>query len=69
MERSLGFRIALVIVGLSALAFGMFTGFSHGWQRDIINTITIAAAIVLILIGIFVRGSGSKNKSVKSHQL
>ncbi len=69
MERSLGFRIALVIVGLSALTFGVFAGFSHGWQLDIINTLTIAAAIVLILIGVFVKGTGSKNKSVKSHQL
>ncbi len=69
MERSLSFRIALVIIGLFALTFGVFTGFSHGWQLDVINTITIAAAIVLILIGVFVKGSGSKNKSIKSYQL
>ena len=51
MERSLGLRIALILVGLAALAFGIFTGFAHGWQLDIVNTITIVAGVVLIAVG------------------
>ncbi len=69
MERSLGLRIAFVIVGLSALVFGIFTGFSHGWELDIVNTITIVAGIVLTLSGIFFRGPKRESKSVQSHQL
>jgi hypothetical protein len=53
--QDLGLRIVLVVAGLSALAFGIANGFSHGWQLDIVNLITIFAAIVLIVVGIFVK--------------
>ena len=51
--QDLGIRIVLVVAGLLSLSFGISNGFSHGWQLDIINIITIVAAIVLIVIGIF----------------
>ncbi len=69
MERSLGTRIAFVAIGLSAFAFGISTGSAHGWELDIINTITIGAAIALILAGIFVKPSESKGKRVQSGHL
>ncbi len=69
MVRSLGFRIALLVVGLSALAFGIFTGFSQGWQLDIVNTVTIAAALVLIVSAIFVKTSGAERRSVQSRHV
>ena len=69
MERSLGLRIALILVGLAALAFGIFTGFAHGWQLDIVNTITIVAGVVLVALGIFVKTSDRLRKSVKSGHL
>ncbi len=69
MERSLGLRIAFIVVGLAALAFGIFTGFSHGWQLDIVNTITIVAGVVLILLGIFAKTSDRLRKSVQSRHL
>ncbi|MGZ4852761.1 MAG: hypothetical protein ACXV3D_06190 [Halobacteriota archaeon] len=46
-------RIVVVVAGLSALAFSIANGFLHGWQLDIVNLITIFAAIVLIILGIF----------------
>ena len=55
MEQDLALRIVLVVTGLLALVFGIANGFSNGWQLDIVNLITIFAAIVLIVIGIFVR--------------
>jgi hypothetical protein len=51
VEQNLVLRIVLVVAGFLALAFGMANGFLHGWQ-DIVNLITIFAALVLILIGI-----------------
>jgi asparagine N-glycosylation enzyme membrane subunit Stt3 len=48
-------RIVLVVAGLLALAFSIANGFSNGWQLDIVNLITIFAAIVLIVVGIFVK--------------
>lgn len=53
--QDLGLRIVLVVAGLSALVFGIANGFSHAWQLDIVNLITIFAAIVLIVVGIFVK--------------
>lgn len=53
--QDLGLRIVLGVAGLSALAFGIANGYSHGWQLDIVNLITIFAAIVLIVVGIFVK--------------
>ena len=55
MEQDLALRIVLVVTGLLALVFSIANGFSNGWQLDIVNLITIFAAIVLIVIGIFVR--------------
>ncbi len=55
MDQDLTLRIALVVAGLLALAFGIANGFSNGWQLDIVNLITIFAAIVLIVLGILVR--------------
>jgi low affinity Fe/Cu permease len=53
--QDLALRIVLVVAGLAALAFGIANGFSHGWQLDIVNLVTIFAAIVLIVLGIFVK--------------
>lgn len=69
MERSLGLRIAFIVVGLAALAFGLFTGYSHGWQLDVVNTITIVAGVVLILLGIFAKTSDRLRKSVHLRHL
>ena len=55
MVQDLALRIVLVVAGLAALAFGMANGFSHGWQLDIVNLMTIFAAIALIIVGIFVK--------------
>jgi uncharacterized membrane protein YphA (DoxX/SURF4 family) len=55
VEQDFALRIVLVVAGLSALAFGIANGFSHGWQLDIVNLVTIFAAIVLIVAGIFVK--------------
>jgi len=55
VEQNLVLRIVLVVAGFLALAFGMANGFLHGWQLDIVNVITIFAALVLILIGILSR--------------
>jgi low affinity Fe/Cu permease len=55
VEQDFALRIVLVVAGLSALAFGIANGFSHGWQLDIVNLVTIFAAIVLIIAGIFVK--------------
>lgn len=55
MVQDLALRIVLVVAGLAALAFGIANGFSHAWQLDIVNLITIFAAIVLIIVGIFVK--------------
>ncbi len=43
------------MAGLVALAFGIANEFSNGWQLDIVNLIIIFAAIVLIVLGIFVK--------------
>jgi hypothetical protein len=51
VEQNLALRIVLVVAGILALASGMANGFLHGWQ-DIVNLITIFAALLLILIGI-----------------
>ncbi|MGZ4926498.1 MAG: hypothetical protein ACXV4B_08620 [Halobacteriota archaeon] len=63
MERNLGLRIALIIGGLAALAFGTFTGFSQGWQLDVVNLVTIVAAILLIVLGFFVKPSAGERTS------
>ncbi len=55
MEQDLALRIVLVVAGLAALAFGIANEFSNGWQLDIVNLITIFAAIVLIILGIVVK--------------
>jgi hypothetical protein len=60
VEQVLALRIVLVVAGLLALAFGMANGFLHGWQLDIVNLITIFAALVLILIGILSDEGGKR---------
>ena len=55
MVQDLALRIVLVVAGLAALAFGIAHGFSHGWQLDIVDLITIFAAILLITVGILVK--------------
>ena len=55
MVQDLALRIVLVVAGLAALAFGIANVFSHGWQLDIVNLMTIFAAIALTIVGIFVK--------------
>ncbi len=69
MNRSLGTRIFVIVVGLAALAFGVFTGYSHGWQLDIVNTVTIVAGVVLVLLGTFAKTTDRLRKSVHSRHL
>ncbi len=69
MDRSLGTRILLIVVGLAALGFGIFTGYSHGWQLDIVSTLTIVAGVVLVLVGAFAKTTDRLRKSVHSRHL
>ncbi len=69
MDRSLGLRIIFIVVGLAALAFGIFTGYSHGWQLDIVNTVTIVAGVVLVLLGVFAKTTDRLRKSVHQRHL
>ncbi len=69
MERSLGLRIALGIVGLGGLTFGLLTGYAHGFELDIVNLVTIGASIVVLISAIFMRSSEGKNTSVKPQYL
>jgi hypothetical protein len=55
VEQDFTLRIVLVVAGLLILAFGIANGFSHGWQLDIVNLITIFGGIVVIVLGIFVK--------------
>ncbi len=66
MERNLGFRIALGIVGLGGLTFGLLTGYANGFQLDIVNLVTIGASIVVLISSIFLKGSEGERKSVQS---
>ena len=69
MDRSLGTRILLIVVGLVALGFGIFTGYLHGWQLDIVSTLTIVVGVVLVLVGAFARTTDRLRKSVHSRHL
>ncbi len=69
MDRSLGTRILVIVVGLAALGFGIFTGYLHGWQLDIVSTLTIVAGVVLVLIGAFAKTTDRLRKSVHSRHL
>ncbi len=69
MERNLGFRIALGIVGLGGLAFGLLTGYAHGFELDIVNLVTIGASIVVLISAVFLKGSQGERKSVQAQQL
>ncbi len=69
MERNLGFRIALGIVGLGGLAFGLLTGYAHGFELDIVNYVTIGASIVVLISAIFMKSSEGKSTSVKPQHL
>jgi hypothetical protein len=62
VEQDLALRIVLVVAGLAALAFGIANEFSNGWQLDIVNLITIFAAIVLIVLGFFVKDFRRRKK-------
>ncbi|MGZ4902518.1 MAG: hypothetical protein ACXVI3_03485 [Halobacteriota archaeon] len=66
MKRSLSLGVAFLIIGLSSLVVGVSTGFSHEWQLDIINTITIAAAVLQVGLAIFAKTPGVENESVHS---
>jgi len=55
VDQDFALRIVLVVAGLLILAFGIANEFSNGWQRDIVNLITIFGGIVVIVLGIFVK--------------
>ncbi len=69
MERNIGLRIALGIVGLGGLAFGLFTGYSHGFQLDVVNLVTICASVVVLVSAIFLKNSEGKSKGVQPQHL
>ncbi len=69
MAESLGTKILLIVVGLAALGFGIFTGYSHGWQLDIVSTLTIVVGVVLVLIGAFAKTTERLRKNVHSRHL
>ncbi len=69
MDRSLGTRIFLIVVGVAALGFGIVTEYSHGWQLDIVSTLTIVAGVVLVLVGAFAKTTDRLRKSVHSRHL
>ncbi len=69
MERNLGFRIALGIVGLGGLTFGLLTGYAHGFELDIVNYVTIGASIVVLVSAMCLNGSEGERKSVQSQHL
>ncbi len=65
MERNLGLRIALGIVGLSGLTFGLLTGYAHGFALDIVNLVTIGASIIALVSAIFLKSPEGKSKGVQ----
>ncbi len=69
MERNLGFRIALGIIGLGGLAFGLLTGYAHGFELDIVNYVTIGASIVVLISAMCLKGSEGEHKSVQAQRL
>ncbi len=69
MERNLGLRIALGIVGLGGLAFGLLTGYAHRFELDIVNLVTIGASIVVLVSAIFLKPSKEGHTSVRAQHL
>ncbi len=69
MERNLGFRIALGIVGIGGLAFGLVTGYAHGFALDVVNLVTIGASLIVLVSAIFMKSSEGKSKGVKPQYL
>ncbi len=69
MANNLGFRIALGVVGLGGLAFGLLTGYAHGFQLDIVNYVTIGASIVVLVSAMCLKGSEGETKSVHPQHL
>ncbi len=69
MERNLGFRIALAIVGIGGLAFGLVTGYAHGFALDVVNLVTIGASLIVLVSAIFMKSSEGRAKSVKPQHL
>ncbi len=69
MERNLGLRIALGIVGLGGLTFGLVTGYAHGFVLDVVNLVTIGASIFVLIAAIFLKSSEGKSKGVQPHHL
>ncbi len=69
MDLSLGTRLFVIVVGLAALGFGIFTGYTHGWQLDIVSTLTIVAGVVLVFLGAFAKTTDRLRKSVHSRHL
>ncbi len=69
MERNLGLRIALGIVGLGGLAFSLLTGYAHGFALDVVNFVTIGASVLALVSAMFMKSSESKGKGVQPHHL
>ncbi len=69
MERNFGLRVALGIVGLGGLTFGLFTGYAHGFARDVVNLVTIGASVIVLVSAIFLKSSESKAKGVQPHHV
>ncbi len=69
MERNLGFRIALGIVGLAGLAFGLVTGYAHGFALDIVNYVTIGASMVVLISAVFMKTPKEGHTSRRAQHL
>ncbi len=69
MERNLGFRVALGIVGLGGLAFGLLTGYAHGFALDVVNLVTIGASVIVLVSTIFLKSSEGTSKGVQPQHL
>ncbi len=69
MERNLGLRIALGIVGLGGLTFGLLTGYAHGFAFDVVNLVTIGASLIVLVSAIFLKSSEGTSKGVRPQHL
>ncbi len=62
-------RIALGIVGLGGLTFGLLTGYAHGFALDIVNYVTIGASIVVLISAMCLKNSDKEHTSVQAQHL
>ncbi len=69
MERNFGLRLALGIIGLGGLTFGLLTGYAHGFEFDVVNLVTIGASVIVLVSAIVMKSSESKSKGVQPHHL